>query len=207
VKKHYLLAGLAVAVLAAGAVIVVGGRSPEKATGAATIPPTAPAGHASATGSPATQEAMADDSPALKKRIAKLEIALAKSPHDAKAMVDLAEAYFLAARYDEATTLYNEALAAKPDNSAATVGLALIWHAQGSDDKAIAALTAVLKSDQRDQQAHYTMAIILFSQQDIAAARSEWAKAASIDPTSQIGKASQNFVELIDGQGASAQGD
>jgi hypothetical protein len=53
----------------------------------------------------------------------------------------------------------------------------------------------------------YTMAIILFSQQDIAAARSDWAKAASIDPTSQIGKASQNFVELIDGQGASAQGD
>lgn len=206
-KKHYLLAGLAVAVLAAAAVMLIGGRSPDKATGAATTPSTAPADHPSATGSPATQVAMADDSPILKQRIAKLETAHAKRPRDAKTMLDLAEAYFLAARFDEATALYNEALAAKPGNSDAIVGLALIWHAQGDDDKAIAALTAVLKSDQRDQQAHYTLAIILFSQQSIAQARSEWAKAAQIDPTSQIGKASQNFVDLIDNKSTSPQGD
>lgn len=209
-KKRYLFAGLALAAVAAVVVILLGSHStsPTAATASSAQagPSLLPASHSSASQSP-MQVAMADTSASLKKKIAQLEADYAQNPKSPTAILALAQAYFLAARFDEATKLYNSDLALRPNDPAATVGLAMIWHAEGQDARAISAVNSVLAAAPENQAAHFTLAIIYFSQQNISAARAQWQKAANIDPTSQIGKESREFVELIDNGSATAPSD
>jgi cytochrome c-type biogenesis protein CcmH/NrfG len=51
----------------------------------------------------------------------------------------------------------------------------MVWHAEGQTKRATSTLGAVLAKDPRQQEAHYSLAIILFSQNDIAGAKAEWA--------------------------------
>jgi Flp pilus assembly protein TadD len=83
--------------------------------------------------------------------------------------------------------------------------MAMVWHVRGDDDRAIRLIERVLAALPDNQEAHYDLAIIRFTRQEVAAAREAWIEAAEIDPASKLGKASQDFVDLLaDGDGQAA---
>ena len=191
--------GVAAALAVTVAVIVVDGcassghgSSTVPSTTMPTVPPSLPAVGAG-TGPPAGTNGGA----AVQQTIAHLEKALAKQPGDVKTELALANAYLLSQRYGQAALLFSEVLATNPENRIAPVRLALVWHAQGDDQKAIKGITGVLRKWPDDQEAHYTLATIYFSQQQIEEARSEWQRTAEIDPATRIGRTAEYFVNLL----------
>jgi tetratricopeptide (TPR) repeat protein len=137
--------------------------------------------------------------------IAALERARAANPDSLRVVLNLGDAYFAAQRYDEAAAAYEAALARDPGHPSATVRMAMVWHERGDDDRALGVIDGVIAALPDHQEAHYDRALILFSRQEIAAAREAWARAAAIDPTSRLGRSSQDFVDLLsDGAGDDA---
>ena len=198
-RKSHALIGVAAALAVTVVVIVVDGCAKSNAglpvglsTTVPTVPPTLPA-----VGGGTGSRAGAGGGTTVQQTISHLEKALAKQPGDVKTELALANAYLLGQRYDQAALLFSEVLATNPENQIAPVRLALVWHAQGDDTKAVRRIAAVLREWPDNQEAHYTLAAIYFSQQKTEAARSEWQRAAQIDPTTSIGRAAQNFVNLL----------
>lgn len=141
------------------------------------------------------------DVAAAARTIAALERARVANPGSVRIMLDLGDACVAARRYGDAERVYGDALAASPGHPDASVGLAVVWHANGDDDRAVRLLRRTLSSFPDHQPAHYELALVLFSQQEIAAARTAWVRASEIDPTSVLGRCSQGFVELLSGRG------
>jgi TolA-binding protein len=80
----------------------------------------------------------------------------------------------------------------------------MVVHARGDSRGARKALRAILDAYPDDQDAHYWLAIVFFSDGEIDAAREQWQAAARIDPESVTGRRSQSFVDLLeDGQSGS----
>ncbi len=199
-RNRYLLLGVGAAVAVAVVIVVVGAMS---GTSSGDSTPSAqqslPAGHPSLNGDSATSAAAPTGS-SVAQDITKLQQASKKKPGDVAALLKLGDAYFLAQRYAQAAKTFGQALRLKPADPAATVRLAMVWHAEGDTQRAVKAIQGVLQSRPNDQEAHYSMAIVYFSLARVQDARTEWAKAAQLDPTSVIGRRSQNFVDLIDGK-------
>jgi cytochrome c-type biogenesis protein CcmH/NrfG len=137
------------------------------------------------------------DTAAASVSVTTLERAHEANPESLRIALNLGDAYLAAQRYDDAAAAYAEALAASPGHPSATVRMAMVWHIRGDDERAIRLIEGVLVALPDNQEAHFDLAIIQFSRQEVAAARESWAKAAAIDPTSKLGRASQNFVDLL----------
>jgi len=145
------------------------------------------------------------DTAAVGRSIAALERAHEANPGSVRIALNLGDAYFAAQRRDEAEEAYGEALEMSPGHPSATVRMAMVWHVRGDDEQAIRLIERVLAALPDNQEAHYDLAIIRFTRQEIAAAREAWIRAAEIDPTSKLGRASQDFVDLLtDGDGRDA---
>ncbi len=143
------------------------------------------------------------DVAAATRSIALLERARDANPGNVRVMLNLGDAYVAARRYDDAEETYRDALAASPGHPNASVGLAAVWHARGDDDRAVRLLERVLRTFPDHQRAQYDLAIIFFSRLDVARAREAWVRAAEIDPGSELGRSSQDFIELLsDGDSA-----
>jgi cytochrome c-type biogenesis protein CcmH/NrfG len=209
-RRSFALIAVGIAVAVAGVIVVAGMTSGDggEASGAAagaggTAPGSLPSGHPSIapegepTAAPSTE-------PGAGGTIARLEKQRAKDPTDVNVLLDLGEAYFLGQRLQQAERVYNEAIAQEPDNAAAQVGRAMVWHAQGDSKRAATALRAVLKAHPDDQAAHYTLAIVYFSSGRLGEAKAEWQTAAKVDPSSTTGKRSQSFVDLLEDQASAA---
>ena len=208
-KRHYVLAGVGVAALVAAVIVVVGTSSGGgDAAGTVAKPPTAgqslPPGHpavAGKAGAP-TPAAVTDD--AVQQQIAELRSASADQPDNVAVLLALGDAYFLGQRYQQAARTFRAALQIDPGNPTATVRLAMVWHAGGDSQRAAQAIKAVLDKSPENQEAHYSMAIIYFSADRIDEAKAEWAAAASLDPSTAVGRRSQSFVDLLEGKQTSA---
>lgn len=191
---------------ALAAIIVIASSMRQNADGADGRPTAAssalPADHPNSAMS--LQSGMVDTA-AARRSIAALERAHEANPGSIRITLNLGDAYFAAQRHDEAAAVYGEALADSPGHPSATVRMAMVWYVRGDDDRAIRLIERVLAALPDQQEAHYDLAIIRFSRQEIAAAREAWVKAAENDPTSRLGRASQNFVDLLsDGDGQDA---
>ena len=211
-KKHYLLVGVGVAVIVAAGIVAVGtGLAGGDAAGTVAEPSTAgqalPPGHPSVDGKSdeASPAPVTDD--AVQQKIAKLKSASADQPDNVAVLLELGDAYFLGQRYPQAARAFRTALQIDPGNPTATVRLAMVWHADGASERAARAIKAVLGKTPKDQEAHYSMAIIYFSSDHIDEAKAEWAAAATLDPTTAIGRRSQSFVDLLEGKQTSSPDD
>jgi cytochrome c-type biogenesis protein CcmH/NrfG len=143
------------------------------------------------------------DVAAAERSVDALERARAANPGNVRVILNLGDAYAAARRFDDAEAAYEDALDVSPGHPNGAVGLAMVWHARGEDDRAVRLLERVLGAFPDHQQAQYDLALVCFSRQEVAAAREAWVKAAAIDPTSELGRASQDFVELLsDGESA-----
>jgi cytochrome c-type biogenesis protein CcmH/NrfG len=208
-RKHYVLAGVGVAVLVAAVIVVVGtstgdgdaaGSAGEPSTAAQSLPPGHPSVNAKggeATPAPATDNAV-------QQKISQLVTASAAQPDNVAVLLELGDAYFLGQRYQQAARTFRTALQLDPGNPTATVRLAMVWHADGDSARAAQAIQAVLDKTPDNQEAHYSMAIIYFSADRIDEAKAEWVAAAKLDPSTEIGRRSQSFVDLLEGKQTSA---
>jgi len=208
-RKRYVLTGVGVAVLVAAVIVVVGtssgggdaaGTVAEPSTAGQSLPP----GHPSVDGKggEATPAPVTDD--AVQQKIAQLESASADEPDNVAVLLELGDAYFLGQRYQQAARTFRTALQVDPGNPTATVRLAMVWHADGDSARAAQAIWAVLQKTPENQEAHYSMAIIYFSADQIDKAKAQWVTAAKLDPTTAIGRRSQSFVDLLEGKQTSA---
>ena len=211
-KKHYVLAGVGVAVLLAAVIVVVGmssgggdaaGTVGEPPTAGQSLPPGHPAVDDTAGASPPAP--VTDD--AVHQQIAQLESASADQPDNVAVLLELGDAYFLGQRYQQAARTFRTALQIDPGNPTATVRLAMVWHADGDSQRAARAIKAVLGKTPKNQEAHYSMAVISFSAGRIDEAKAEWVAAAKLDPSTAIGRRSQSFVDLLEGKQTSAPAD
>lgn len=196
-RRYSTVIAIAVAaVLAAVIVIASSARhdlndgSTGPAADASVLPPERPNTGVSA------QSGMVDTAAAVES-IAVLERAHEANPDSVRVALNLGDAYFAAERYDDAAAVYAKALAINPGHPSATVRMAMVWHARGDDERAIQAIERVIAALPDYQEAHYDLALIRFSRQETAAAREAWVRAAQIDPTSRLGRASQDFVDLL----------
>jgi len=208
-KRHYALAGVGVAVLVAAAIVVVG-TSSGSGDAAGTLADPSAAGRSLPPGHPAVGDKAGTATPApvtndvVKQKIAELESTRAARPRDVAVLLALGDAYFLGQHYQQAARTFRTALQIDPGNPTATVRLAMVWHADGDSQRAAQAIQTVLDTTPGNQEAHYSMAIIDFSADRIDAAKSEWALAAKLDPSTAIGRRSQSFVDLLDGKQTSS---
>ena len=210
-RRHYLLAGVALALALATVIVAVGLRSGgASSTAGATGTESLPAGHPSLDDSGAAVASPAPSaSTSIQERIAELQAKVAEDPKDVDALLELGDAYFMAQRNARAAELFGDVLSLQPENTTAKVKLAMVWHADGDTKRAEKAIARVLAEKPDDQEAHYSLAIVYFSSDRARQARDEWQKAVRIDPGSEIGRRSQTFVDLLDGKdsGDSAHGD
>jgi cytochrome c-type biogenesis protein CcmH/NrfG len=191
VRSHIPLIGIAVAALLAVVIIAAGSRLPRTA-GTPLASSTEPAGH------PAMSEQIGMvDAAVLERQIRALERAYSANPTSLRIALNLGDAYYSAQRLDEAGRCYRAALRRHPGHPSAIVRLAMVWHAQGADARAVKAIQEVVRGLPDNQEAHYDLALIYFHLQDVRAARTEWVASARIDPGSQLGQASQTFVDLL----------
>ena len=197
-RKQYAVAGVIVAVLVAALIVVAGSRSSDKTatastTGAKGASASLPPGHPSIEPTASTQA-----QPEYGKMVTALEAKYKKHPNDTKVALALADAYLMNERPAKARALYAKVLAREPENEDARVQYAMALHAGGDDERAFALLGQVIKDDPESQLAHFNLAILYFSQQKADQAKSEWKKAAQIDPSTSIGRSAQNFVNLME---------
>ena len=211
-RKHYLLAGVGVAVLVAAVIVVVGTYSGDgDAAGTVAEAPAAeeslPPGHPSvdANSGDATPAPVTDD--AVQAKIARLQTASADQPDDVGTLLELGDAYFLGQRLRQAERTFRAALQLDPGNATATVRLAMVWHADGDSERAAQAIQAVIADSPKNQEAHYSMAIVYFSSDQIDEAKAEWVAATRLDPSTVIGRRSQSFVDLLEGKQPAAPAD
>ncbi len=196
-RKHYLLFGIGAAVLVGAAIVALGSSSGGRgAASGQALPP----GHPAVGGRGSGQSGAATTSGAVQQTIAQLEKASAAAPTNVALLLSLGDACFLGQQYAKAARAYRGALRVKPGNETAAVRLAMVWHAEGQTGRATAAIDAVLVKDPGQQEGHYSLAIIYFSENNVEAAKSQWMAAAKIDPTSTIGRRSQSFVDLLEGK-------
>lgn len=208
-RKHYVLAGLGVAVLVAAVIVAFGtgsggGDAAGTVAGSSTAAQSLPPGHPAVDGKAgeSTPAPITDD--AVQQKIAQLESASADQPDNVAVLLELGDAYFLGQRYQQAARTFRAALQIDPGNPTGTVRLAMVWHADGDSERAAQAIKAVLEKTPGNQEAHYSMAIIYFSADRIDEAKAEWVAAAKLDPSSTIGRRSQSFVDLLEGKETSA---
>ena len=198
-RKNYAVLGVAGAVLVVVSIVVLGPHSPRTKASSPSTATSLPPGHPQVGSTSQAEATQAARVAAIVKRLA---AKYAADPSDMRNLMALAYAYFLDQEYDKAAAAYDTVLKRQPGNVTARVQRAIVWHAQGDDARAIAALDAVIKAQPGNQEAHYNLGIVYFARGKRDLAKSEWETAARIDPTSALGAAAQNFVDLLNGNGA-----
>ena len=203
-KTQYVLIGIGVAALVAATVVVIGARAggdgTTAASGTAAATQSLPSGHPHVAGNGEGVTASASSDPSVQRTITQLKAAVKADPQDPDLLLKLGDACFLGQRYREAGRAFRSVLRLAPGNTSATVRLAMAWHADGDSPRALATLKDVLATTPQNQEAHYCLAIVYFSQKDTKRAKDEWIIAAKLDPASAIGHRSKSFVDLLEGR-------
>jgi tetratricopeptide (TPR) repeat protein len=219
-NKKYLIAVIVAAVVVIGLIVIIpmlaggaddvatvptstggnGQTAPPIAPGE-TLPPNHPTVDTSGqTGDTAAQAAAVDAA------VKSAEAAYKQNPKDVKTLLTLGQAYLEANRSDDANKIFGEVLAIEPKNSDARAGMALVTLTKGDAAKAQADLEAVVKDDPNSQNAHYQLAIVLWSGNQADKAKLEWEKAVALGADTQVGKMAQQFLTLISTSSGSGSG-
>lgn len=196
-RRYSTVIVIAIAAVLAAVIVIASsvrqdplGGSPRPAADRSALPPDRPDTGVS------PQSGMVDTA-AAGQSIAILQRAHEANPDSVRVALNLGDAYFATQRYGDAAAVYDKALAISPGHPSASVRMAMVWHARGYDGRAIRTIERVIAGVPDYQEAHFDLALIRFSRQETTAARQSWVRAAEIDPTSRLGRASQDFVDLL----------
>jgi tetratricopeptide (TPR) repeat protein len=139
----------------------------------------APAATSSAASS-TTRAAIVDE-----QKVTALKSVAEKEPTSAKPRIDLGNLYFDAERYDDAISLYEQAVKLQPNDENLSTDLGVCYYYTNQPDKALARFDASLKLNPKHVKTLLNLGIVrAFGKQDLPGATKAWEQVIAIDPAS-----------------------
>lgn len=154
---------------------------------------------ATAAAAPAAAQTAQRQPPALDEaRVAELRAAVEKNPSDASSVVQLANVYFDAERFQDAITWYERGLTLDPGSADASTDLGVSYYYTDRPDQALTQFERSLAIDPRHTKTMLNKGIVLaFGRQDLRGAAEEWKKVVSLAPDSAEGQAARKMLEGV----------
>ena len=164
------------------------GSQQEGARPSAVAPAPASAGQGTTRQAPPLDEA----------RVQSLMTVITSDPKNTEALVQLANTYFDAERYDDAIKWYEQGLSLNPNNPDARTDLGISYYYSGQADRALQQFDMSLKINPRHTKTMLNQGIVLaFGKQDLAGAEAAWKRLIAIAPDSPEGRAARRGLEGI----------
>lgn len=185
----YAVAGMCFGILL-GWVIATQQNSPSVAA--------APASPAQAA-APAAGNAPPRQAPTLDEgRVQALKTIITSDPANENAVIQLANTYFDAERWDDAIQWYERALELNPNNPNTSTDLGVSYYYTNRPDHALEQFDRSLKLDPKHTKTMLNKGIVLaFGKEDLQAAAAEWQKVVDLAPDSPEGQAARRALEGV----------
>jgi Tfp pilus assembly protein PilF len=162
-----------------------GGRTAVSAPVAAQAPAQAGGG---ATPAPALDEG----------RVQALTTIIKSDPENQQAVVQLANTYFDAERWEDAIQWYERALKINPNDPDVSTDLGVSYYYTNRPDHALTQFDRSLQIDPKHTKTMLNKGIVLaFGKQDLKAAAVEWQKVVELAPDSPEGQAARRALEGV----------
>ena len=131
-------------------------------------------------------------------RVQALTTIIESDPKNANAVVQLANAYFDAERWEDAIQWYERALKINPNNPNTSTDLGVSYYYTNRADDALAQFDRSLAIDPEHTKTLLNKGIVLaFGKEDIRAASEEWKKVVTLAPDTAEGQAARKMLEGI----------
>jgi tetratricopeptide (TPR) repeat protein len=166
----------------------------QQAGGRAVSVPAATTAAGSTQGSGAGQQAPPLD----EAKVQALTTVIKSDPKNAEAVVQLANTYFDAERYQDAIKWYEQGVALDPRNPDASTDLGISYYYTGQTDRALQQFEKSLKIDPKHTKTMLNQGVVLaFGKQDLAGAAAAWKQVVALSPDSPEGQAARRALDGI----------
>jgi len=186
----YAVAGMCFGIILGWVIAAQQARS-----GALAPAPAAPA----ATQAAPTQQNTQRQAPALDEgKVQSLTTILKSDPNNASAMLQLANTYFDAERFNDAISWYERTLKVEPTNVDANTDLGVSYYYVNRTNEALATFEKSLQMNPKHTKTLLNKGIVLaFGKEDLKGAAVEWQKVVDLAPTSPEGEAARRALEGV----------
>ena len=159
----------------------------------------APAAAASSNPSPQAQSGGGRTAPTLDQtRVDQLTAAINGNPKDSASVVQLANVYFDAERWNDAISWYERALALEPRNADVSTDLGVSYYYTNRTDEALKRFEESLKINPKHTKTLLNKGIVLaFGKEDLKGAAAEWQKVVDLAPGTPEGEAARRALEGV----------
>ena len=152
-----------------------------------------PAAAAAAAPAPANAPRTLDEG-----RVQALKTIITSDPKNEDAVIQLANTYFDAERWDDAIQWYEQALKINPKNANASTDLGVSYYYTNRPDNALAQFEHSLSLDPKHTKTMLNKGIVLaFGKENLDAAAAEWQKVVDLAPDSPEGQAARRALEGV----------
>jgi cytochrome c-type biogenesis protein CcmH/NrfG len=131
-------------------------------------------------------------------RVDQLTAAINTDPRDTTAIVQLANVYFDAERFNDAIGWYEKAIALDPKNADVSTDLGVSYYYTNRTEEALKRFDASLQIDPKHTKTLLNKGIVLaFGKEDLKGAAVEWQKVVDLAPGSPEGEAARRALEGV----------
>ena len=131
-------------------------------------------------------------------RVQALKTIITSDPKNEDAVIQLANTYFDAERWDDAIEWYEQALKINPKNADASTDLGVSYYYTNRPDNALAQFEHSLTLDPKHTKTMLNKGIVLaFGKENLDAAAAEWQKVVDLAPDSPEGQAARRALEGV----------
>ena len=131
-------------------------------------------------------------------RVQALKTIITSDPKNEDAVIQLANTYFDAERWDDAIQWYEQALKINPKNANASTDLGVSYYYTNRPDNALAQFEHSLTLDPKHTKTMLNKGIVLaFGKENLDAAAAEWQKVVDLAPDSPEGQAARRALEGV----------
>jgi tetratricopeptide (TPR) repeat protein len=131
-------------------------------------------------------------------RVQALTTIINGDPENENAVIQLANTYFDAERWEDAIQWYERALTINPNNPDASTDLGVSYYYTNRPDRALAQFDHSLEVDPKHTKTMLNKGIVLaFGKEDLKAAAAEWQKVVDLAPGTPEGEAARRALEGV----------
>jgi tetratricopeptide (TPR) repeat protein len=157
------------------------------------VPAAPPAQSAQSGATSQTRAAVLDDN-----KVNALKTVAERETANPKPRVELANLYFDAERYDEATKWYEDALKLDPNDVNVSTDLGVCYYYTNQPDRALAQFEKSLKIDPQHGKTLLNVGIVrAFGKQDLDGASQAWQQVIKLSPDSPEGQAAKRALDSL----------